>query len=165
MTPMKKLRAAIAVVGTLLLAVCTDAAAAADASAQERSDRIREKLNALLAPRRRSEPLPLDPPNPFMMQAPVSLNRTPAPAGAERPATPAAPDPAATLARFASELKISGMIRLNEQVQIIINENAWKEGDFITIERGGRVVRLQVARIQPGQLTLRLDEAELVIRF
>jgi hypothetical protein len=156
--------AAVAVAAAVLVGIV----AGAETPAQARSEKLRQQIDALLAQRRRAEPLPVDPPNPFVMQSPVMVNPArPAatPGSSEKaPATPA-PDPATTLARFASELRISGMIRLNEQVQIIINDNAWKEGDFLTIERGGRVVRLQIARIQPGQLTLRLADAELVIRF
>lgn len=152
--------ACVSMMGGSFLEAC-----AADNTTKERSEKIRQQIEHLLANRRGAKPLPLDPPNPFEIQAPVLLNtpRAADPAPLNNAIPP--PDPATTLARFASELRISGMIRLNDQVQIIVNDNAWKEGDFLTIERAGRVVRLQVAKIMPGQLTLRLDEAELVIRF
>lgn len=143
---------------------------------------IRQRIDALLQRRQKPEPLPVDPPNPFALAAgmsggaaPVREPGSPGPG----PAVPTAPAPvpvraeeeegsantAELLARVASRLRITGLIRLKDQLHIIINDNPWKEGDSLVINQGARILRLQVTRIQPGQLTLRLEDAELVLRF
>ena len=156
-----------------VLGLPTDGLAVTAAGNEKGSAVLREQIDSLLKRRRRPEPLPLDPPNPFVLLAPIA-------GGLTRPATPSdrmvpvestlrseptATETAEALARFASRLRIGGMIRIKDQVQIIINDVACREGDYITVERAPRMIRLQVLRILPGQLTLRLDEAELVLRF
>ena len=154
-------------------------AAPANPSAGD-SRQIRQRIDALLKRRQQPTPLPVDPPNPFALVAAVSGGltpvREPTVAGGGEPAMPAVvvgnPDneigsanTAELLARLSSRLRITGMIRLGEQVHVIINDSPWKEGDYMILNQGSHVIRLQVMRIVPGQLTLRLEEAELVIRF
>lgn len=152
---------------------------AAPARPAAESALIRQRIDALLQRRQKPEHLPTDPPNPFALSAaapgnPIPLREPPGPGGS--PGTPAvivggAGEDAGTatttelLARLASRLRITGLIRIKDQLHAIINDNPWKEGDYLVINQGGRIVRLQVARIQPGQLTLRLEDAELVLRF
>lgn len=160
----------------VLLAAGPVARAVAPAPTPAESAAVRGRIDALLKRRLTPSPLPVDPPNPF-----VVLN-APGVAAAETPGTGPAkaggPEPAplldedddpisgtAALARYASRLRITGLIRIKDQVHIIINDSAWREGDLLIVERNPRVVQLQVARIQPGQLTLRLGDAELVLRF
>lgn len=138
----------------------------------EQSAKIRRQVEGLLKARLQPVPLPLDPPNPFIPVAagPGATSAAPAPATTAGNAAPApAPDhsveDAEVLARYASRLRITGLIRVKGQVHIIINDTPWKEGDAIIVSREPSLVQLQVSRIQPGQLTLKLDEAELVLRF
>lgn len=138
------------------------------------TDATRQKISALLGPRRHPAPLPGNPPNPFSLTPQAAGGVLPE-AGSRDAAEPAAPtlradpgtppDTATLLARAAARLKIGGLLRLNQQFQIIVNDVAWKEGDYIVVDHIQPVVRLRIAQIQPGQLTLRLDDAELVIRF
>lgn len=154
-------------------------AAPANPSAGD-SMQIRQRIDALLKRRQQPMPLPVDPPNPFAVAAAVSIGLTPVrestEAGGNESAMPAVvvgnPDDeigsantAELLARFASRLRITGMIRTKDQVHVIINDSPWKEGDYMIFNQGARIIRLQVMRIVPGQLTLRLEEAELVLRF
>jgi hypothetical protein len=162
---------------TILVFVATALAgaivAAPVAPTPEQSARIRRQVDALLKSRLQPEPLPLDPPNPFVPMvspgvapvaaAPVAPVATANPAPA--PIVDRAAEDAALLARYASRLRITGLIRVKDQVHVIINDTPWKEGDFIIVSRDPGVVQLQVARIQPGQLTLKLEDAELVLRF
>ena len=158
----------------LVTAALTGALFAAPvAPTPEQSARIRLQVDALLKGRLQPVPLPLDPPNPFI---PVAASPGIAPATAA-PVAPVAANPASApvadpavedaelLARYASRLHITGLIRVKGQVHVIINDTPWKEGDFIIVSRDPGVVQLQVARIQPGQLTLKLEDAELVLRF
>ena len=110
---------------------------------------IRQRIDELLLRRRNPAPLPMDPPSPFVVLA--------------NPGAP--PGNAEQLARLASRLRITGLIRIKEQLHVIINDSPWKEGDYIAMESGSGLLQLQVLRIQAGQLTLRLEDAELVMRF
>lgn len=146
--------------------------AAPTAPTPEQSALIRKQVDSLLKMRLLPTPLPLDPPNPFVpvsaMPAAASAAATPATPSANSAAA-AGPDRSAedaeVLARYASRLRITGLIRVKGQVHVIINDTPWKEGDAIIVSRDPVLVQLQVARIQPGQLTLKLDDAELVLRF
>lgn len=128
---------------------------------------IRQRIDDLLLRRRNPAPLPVDPPSPFVVLAnpgaallPAATEPTPAPRLAEAP-----PGNAEQLARLASRLRITGLIRLKDQLHVIINDSPWREGDYIAVESGSGLLQLQVLRIQTGQLTLRLQDAELVMRF
>jgi hypothetical protein len=141
--------------------------AAPTAPTPEQSAAIRRQVDSLLKARLQPVPLPLDPPNPF-----IPVSGTPGGVVAPTAATPAplpardrSGEDAEILARFASRLRITGLIRVKDQVHVIINDTPWKEGDFIIVSRDPNLVQLQVARIQPGQLTLKLEDAELVLRF
>lgn len=138
----------------------------------DRSADLRRKVEALLGPRRRREALPLDPPNPFTLAsggvavAAAGDGRNPVGSSLREPSVaPSEASSAEILARVASRLRIGGLIRLKDHMQIVINESPWREGDSLMVEREPRPIQVQVVRIQPGQLILRLDEAELVIRF
>lgn len=137
------------------------------------SEVVRQHIDDLLRLRRNPQPLPIDPPNPFVPNVPAGALV----ANREAAATPGR-DPAAetrgrdggttsaeVLARFASRVHITGLIRLKDQVHVIVNDSPFKEGDAIVVDHGPPLVQLQVARIQPGQVTLRLDDAELVLKF
>ena len=139
------------------------------------SIKVRQHVDALLKVRRKPEALPVDPPNPFAVitapgtSAPREINSPLADSPTALPSAMkddiAAASSTELLARFASRLRITGLIRLKDQVHVIINDSPWREGDFIIVNREPRLVQLQVVKIQPGLLTLRLEEAELVLRF
>ena len=133
----------------------------------ERSAQMRRQVDDLLGSRRRPAALPADPPNPFSGVAGGIV--LPTPGERARPILPASARPgeesAETLARAASRLRIGGIIRMRDYVQIVINDTPWREGESILVEREPRPVRVQIVRIQPGQLTLRLDDAEMTLRF
>lgn len=126
---------------------------------------IRQRIDELLLRRRNPAPLPVEPPSPFVVLANpgaalVPVAAEPAPRRVEAP-----PGNAEQLARLASRLRITGLIRLKDQLHVIINDSPWREGDYIALETGTGLLQLQVLRIQTGQLTLRLQDAELVMRF
>jgi hypothetical protein len=170
---MNKLRVILALLGLLagLLPAVSSGAAANDSAL------IRQRIDALLKRRLKPEPLPVDPPNPFAPVTGTMGNVAPARETAPANAGPTAPPgdkpeeetgSATTtelLARVASRLRITGVIRAKNQLNIIINDNPWKEGDYLIVNQGARIIRLQVIRIQSGQLTLRLEDAELVLKF
>lgn len=146
---------------------------AATPGAAARSERIRAQIDALLALRRRPPSLPVDPPNPFAAATAgvVVPGTTPAgdrsgsPAGVSPDAAPPSGSNAEILARLASRLRISGLIRLKDSLQVVVNDSPLREGDSFVVEREPRIIQLQVVRIQPGQLTVRFEDAELIVRF
>ncbi|HYC70975.1 MAG TPA: hypothetical protein VEB66_07210 [Opitutaceae bacterium] len=132
-----------------------------------RSQRIRAQIDALLAVRRKPPPLPVDPPNPFAAASAgtvVAGDRVAPSLPAGAPIAESRSN-AAILARLASRVRIGGLIRINDQHQIVINDSPLREGDSFVVEREPRIIQVQVARIAPGQLTLRLEDAELTLRF
>ena len=83
-----------------------------------------------------------------------------------RPAEEAPERPEDALARYAAGLKISGMIRLNDQdEQIVINGVPRKEGDFVALDQDNTVIHLQVVHIMPGKIVVRLNELEQTVKF
>jgi hypothetical protein len=161
----------LALVAVLLAGTVVSSGSAAAAA---RSQRIRSQIDSLLAARRKPEPLPVDPPNPFAAPSrgvispagvPVPGERSGPPVALSPSAIPAAGSNSEILARLASRLRIGGLIRLKDQVQIVINDSPLREGETFVVEREPRIIQLQVVRIQPGQLTLRLEDAELTLRF
>ncbi len=153
----------------LLAALSPAVAPAVEPSpAAARSGQIRRQIDALLQLRRQPAPLPADPPNPFVPVAPGGATASPAENAAPAPEAQPPPDRAShaeLLARHAARLRIGGLIRLKDQVQIVINDSPWKEGDYLILERSPHLIQVQVARISTGQLTLRLEDAELTVRF
>lgn len=146
------------------------------------SPAIVRQIDALLKHRLQPEPLPLDPPNPFVVtgggirdsvveggRVRPSLAVENLPAGAtananpDREAVPA--NNADILAACAGKLRVGGMIRLKDQIQIVIDNAARKEGDFLTVQWGGAPVHLRIVRILSDQFVLRYQDAELTLRF
>lgn len=173
------LRSSAFLVATLVAS--TPSHAAAPEKAAKPVSPILKQIDALLKHRLRPEPLPIDPPNPFVVTGggirdgliegsrvragatlePVS-NST-ASANPDREATP--PTNADVLAACAGRLKIGGMIRIKDQVQVIINDAPRKEGDFLTMQWSNMPVHLRIVRLQPDQIVLRYMDAELTLRY
>jgi hypothetical protein len=133
-------------------------------------ERTQQRIDNLLKLRLKPEPLPVTLPNPFQVVG-GTATRTDAEENAESPTvTPPAEDTAPdsnadALARYAAKLKIGGLIRINGQPQLIINDAPRKEGDFIIVEHKESVTYLQIMKILPGALTIRLNEATLTVKF
>ena len=161
---MPVLRSLRSVFAVLLLSA---AALAAVGTAAGPSEKTRQQIDSLLRHRLKPDPLPVDLPNPFLViRGSVGFARTDGPGEEDGERKKSAGNSAEVLARHAAELKIGGVVWLKDQVlQIFINELLLKEGDFITLDRNNATIRIQVARIQPGRLILRLDDAEHTVRF
>ena len=146
------------------------------------SERLQQRIDALLKHRQKPEALPVILPNPFEVVSGGATGRRGEGTEAEMPAaedadstakaaaeTPAdAPPPgsnAEALARCAARLRIGGMVTLKGQLQIIVNDFPRKEGDVIVLDRNNAMTYLQVVHVAPGELTLRLNEATQTIRF
>jgi hypothetical protein len=177
-------RRSLALVTLSLLAVTSVPAAPAGTPAKadarknvDRFVRTKQRIDALLQHRMKSEPLPTTRPDPFQLTSPalpVSGSRVPVitpPAGSE-PALPAgsatvdAPPltgDAEILARHASGLILGGIVEFNGRVQLIINQTPRKEGDLLVIRDKDDILYLQVIRLTPRELTLGYKDAVQVI--
>jgi len=153
-------------VGLLLAAaVASGAPASARAKSADQFARTKAHIEALLKHRLNPEPLPANLPNPFQAPGGTAVVDAPrsGPPGNDPP--PPVNSDSETLVRLAAALKITGRVKLNDQVHLIINQATYKEGDRIPIYGKSDVTYLQVIRIAPGELTLGLNEAMETVRF
>jgi hypothetical protein len=180
MKPISPRRLRLFLAAALATLAGTASAGAAAAPAAPPAPTLQQQIEALLKHRMRPEPLPVDPPNPFVLttkggRETVATDTTPKPAapepagvtagGVTQPTELLATSPEEILAAVAVRLKIGGMLRRNDQVNLMINDVFRKEGDFISTVWNGSPVHIRIVRILPAQLILRLDNAEVTLKF
>ena len=144
----------------------------AEAKVNDPFEPIRMRIDQLLKARVNPEPLPAVLPNPFTLpNAPTALaiDDDLAPASPQTPAAvPDGPEPGSdleTLVRFAATLKLGGMVALNGQTSLYINQLLYKEGDVILMEKRDPKSAVKVIRIGPGGLMLGFHEAQHTVRL
>ncbi len=123
--------------------------------------RTKSRIDALLSPRLKPEPLPETVPNPFQLaELPPATN------GDSKPVekTPVSSDEEMLL-YYGASLKISGMVRINDQVHLVINQAPYKTGDTLSLKTKDGTVKLHVLGISPGELSLGLNDAVQIVRF
>lgn len=181
MNPARLPRLLLAAATALLAAAPGYSAAPAASPPAKPALTLQQRIDALLKHRTRPEPLPVDPPNPFVVvsrglrdtaaadgKSSVAVeNLASAPKAGAPAAAPEflAASSAEVLAACAVRLKIGGMIRLRDQIQLVINDVPRKEGDFIAAVWNNSIVQLRLVRLVPGQLVLRFEEAEVTLKF
>jgi hypothetical protein len=152
------------------------------ASTARRSDRIVQRIDALLKHRLKPEAPLVNPSNPFRVvknsaaarigedagtdiHPEEELDKTADASGGQTPGEESV-DGAKALAHYVGGLKIGGVIRLKDQVvQIVINGVPRKEGDFIILEQDNAVIHLQLVRIMSGAIVVRLNGTEQTFKF
>jgi hypothetical protein len=159
----------------LLLSALAAPAPAPVAKPAGESERLKERIDALLKHRLKPDPLPIILPNPFaMVSGNANLHHPDGSAPENNPNTPRvtglaeelpAGSSSEALARGVAKLRIGGTVTLKGQLQIIINDSPRKEGDIIVLDRKNAMTYLQIVRIANGTLTLRLNEATQTIRY
>lgn len=128
-------------------------------------ERTKTRINALLTQRLKPVPLPETLPNPFQLAA-----TTPAPNGHEKdPKTvtdglPPGSD-SEMLLYYGATLRISGTVRTDDQIHLIINQAPYKVGDVFVVKGREGNAKLRILGIAPGELTLGLNDAVQVIKF
>jgi hypothetical protein len=133
---------------------------------------IRRSIDQLLKARVNPEPLPAVLPNPFTLpNAPtlLALEDDLAPVDAQAAvAAPEGPEPGSdmeTLVRFAATLKLGGLVSLNGQTSLYINQLLYKEGDVILMEKRDPKSAIKVIRIAPSGLTLGFNAVQHSMRL
>ena len=142
------------------------ATAAALKKITERYARTKQQIATLLDPRMHPAPLPTVQPNPFYHPTEMPVTGAPTEKAAEE-AVPAAADisDGDTLAKYATALKLSGVVVRDGLPHLMINSLLCKVGDVIPVGTKERPVYLQVVKITPEELTLGLNEAKQVLRL
>jgi hypothetical protein len=170
--PRRRLSFIVAGLLTLAGAVSLVLAAASTGRTDAQTERTQQRIDALLKHRLKPDPLPVTLPNPFQVVSGTASRKAdgseaeaaPTEGGTESPANSATVQPVEessvdtskeALARYAAKLKIGGLVRLNGQPQLIINDSPRKEGDFIIVEHKDAVTYVQIVRIAPCVSTRR----------
>jgi hypothetical protein len=129
------------------------------------------RIDALLRPHLKPTSLPVTLPNPFVVvrgSAELTDNHEaaepeiPAP---ETPVDPGHPTDAEVLARAVSRIKIGGTMHVNDQTQLMINGDLYREGDPLTLENKPNPIYAQIVRLTPSELTLRYKDATQTVRL
>lgn len=125
--------------------------------------RTKARIEALLGPRLKPEPPPDSFPNPFQ------LAETPAVVTPDKDPKPIEKLPVSSdeemLLYYGTSLRITGVVRINDQTHLVINQTPYKEGDTLNLKTKDGTVKLRVVAIAPGELTLGLNGATQVIKF
>lgn len=139
----------------------------------ERSKLTKTRINALVRDRLAPTPLAPNAPNPFQLTtggtaaliAPPPTEPT-ATVEVVSPVTEAEPNPdAATLARFVTELKISGHFVIGGISRLTINQVLYKEGDLIRQGTPEAPYYIKIEKITHEELTLSLNNAVQKLKF
>jgi hypothetical protein len=148
--------------------VCGQTSAASAAEIKRVTDRYaltRARISALLDMRLHPVPLPANPPNPFY-QAPVEVigQETPAPDPAEA-LVPEAADISDidTLRKYASTLRIGGVITRNGVLHLAVNNTTCKVGDIVTVGHRDRPIYLKLLELSLNEFTIGLNDATLSV--
>lgn len=114
----------------------------------------RAKIEALLRPRLKPEPLAEKPANPFQFTLPGALVALPTDPGPGQPAPDALSDDAQILAYGVARLRISGLVLRNGISHLLINSATYKESDLIPVRASGDTVYyIRIVRVTADDVT------------
>lgn len=156
--------------GLVVGAISLVAAAPTGGRTPAQVEKTQQRIDSMLKNRLKPEPLPLTLPNPFqVVGGTATLSEGSAPptdATTETPVPEVVTDSTTeALARYVGKLKIGGYIRINNQPQLFVNDAPRKEGDFIIVEQKDSAIYLQIVQITTSNVTFRLNEATLTVKF
>ncbi|HWA28376.1 MAG TPA: hypothetical protein VG734_22190 [Lacunisphaera sp.] len=145
------------------------------ASAPDRFERTKARVDALLNHRLKPPPLPEKPANPFVFTGTSALfavngapPNTPTTSGPVVPAQPVVPDPIPNvamtddqiLAFCVARLRIGGLVQRGERSHLLINSSTYKEGDLIPVRASSEVVYyVKVIRIATNEVVFGYNDA------
>lgn len=136
-------------------------------------ERTKERIDALLKRRLNPDPLPANLANPFQLPAGTVVaelrDGNPPDLPPDRKGGPTdllPPDSdGEALARYAASLKITGTVKVDGQVHLIINQAPYKVGELLPLIFPSGTVYLQIIRIAPAELTVGLNQAVQSVKF
>jgi hypothetical protein len=127
---------------------------------------LKAKIEALLNPRLKPEPLPEKPANPFQFTLPGTPVVMPG-ATEPKPAQPVASvlsDDDQILAFGVARLRITGMVLRGGVSHLLINSTTYKESDLIPVRAtGDTVYYIRVGKIAENEVTFGYNAATLTI--
>jgi hypothetical protein len=129
----------------------------------ERYALTKTRIDELLGARLNPKALPATAlPNPFYRS---TFSAEVIPQNREIPPQPDAPDltDADTLAKYAAGLKLSGYLIVGDVPHVSINGAPCKVGDVLTLGPRDHPVFLHIAALSPQEVTLRLNDAKVVL--
>ena len=71
----------------------------------------------------------------------------------------------ALLRQAAATIKITGVVNIAKRMHIAVNQSTYREGGLIPVQLPGEMVFLRVVEITQKSVTLRLGEAEEILKF
>jgi hypothetical protein len=122
------------------------------------------KIEALLNPRLKPEPLPDKPANPFQFTLPGSVIAAPIDPGPTQPVPSTLSDDDQILAFSVARLRITGLVLRNGIAHLLINSATYKESDLVPVRAGGDLVYyIRIARITESRVTFVDNDASMVV--
>jgi len=102
--------------------------------------------------------------NPFRPEDSAALIAEVLPGGNAGTVKPVKRDEA-LLRQAVNGIKITGVVNMGSQLQIVANQLIYKEGSVILVHLGNETVLVRVMKITPKVVTFRLGEAEMNVRL
>lgn len=147
--------------GLVLITVATAAAQPANTKLIKRTQ---DRIAALYQHHdRRAEP-PEPRSNPFRIGGDAATPMLPTGPGETAPVDPTSRD-ALLLRQAAATIKVTGVVNIAGRMHIAVNQSTYREGALIPVQLPGETVFLRVGEITMRSATLRLEDAELTIKF
>jgi hypothetical protein len=170
--PRRSIRPAAILLCLLSSVLCPPPLSAQSGSAAEikritdRYALTRARISTLLDMRLKPVPLPANPPNPFYQAPAEVIDQQSAPVA--DPAEALVPEAADisdidTLRKYATTLKVGGVITRNGVLHLTINNTTCKVGDIITVGHRDRPVYLKLLSLSLFEFTLGLNDATLAV--
>ena len=148
----------------LSLALATAATAAAQQVNAKLLKRTQDRITLLYLYHDRRPASPEARSNPFRAGSDAATPQLSAGPGETAPADRTARD-TLLLNQAAATIRVTGVVNIAGRMHIAVNQSTYRTGSVIPVPLPGEVVFLRVGEITMKSVTLRLDEAELTLKF
>jgi hypothetical protein len=146
------------------LALALVATAAAQTVNTKLINRTQDRIAALYQHQDQRAAPPEARSNPFRIGGDAATPMLPAGPGESAPVDPASRD-ALLLRQAAATIKVTGVFNIAGRMHIAVNQSTYREGALIPVPLPGETVFVRVVEITMRSATLRLEDAELTIKF
>jgi hypothetical protein len=122
------------------------------------------KIEALLSPRLKPEPLPEKPANPFHFTQAGSVIVAPTDPVPTQPVPSTLSDDDQILAFSVARLRITGLVLRNGIAHLLINSSTYKESDLVPVRTGSDIVYyIRIVRITENEVTFGYNATSVVV--